>query len=89
MTLRFMPPESVMILSVLLVPQGELLEHFLDVAGVSAFAEQSSAEVACGPDGLEHVGRELLRNKPDQGPGRPVVRDDVVTVGQHDALGSD
>src|SRR5215212_5437663 len=73
-------------LVVLLVPQGEVPEYFLDVARVWRLAEQTPAETDRGPDGLEGVGRQFLGDESDQGPRRPKLGDDVVTFGLDDAF---
>ena len=67
-------------LRVLSVPQGEALQHALDIGGVLPFAPQSAAERDRRPHRLEHVGGQLLRHEPDQRPYGPVIGDDVVTV---------
>ncbi len=82
-TRRFMPPESVMIFSVLLVPERQRLEHGLDTRRVARLAEQAAAEGRRVPDRLERVGRELLRHEADQRARGARVLDDVVAVDGH------
>src|SRR5215203_797215 len=53
---------------------------------VSRLAEEAPAKAHRGPDGLESIGRQLLGDEPDQGPGRPEFFDDVIAVGQDHAL---
>src|SRR4029450_12053403 len=73
-------------LVVLLVPQREVSEDFLHVAGIWRLAKQTPAKADRGPDGFEGVGRQFLRNEPYEGPRGPKLFDDVVAVGQHYAL---
>src|SRR4051812_11010209 len=72
-------------LAVLLVPERQVLQHLLDERRVGALAEQPAAEADGRPDRLEGVGRELLRHEADLRPRGPVVRHDVVPVGQNGA----
>src|SRR3546814_1856306 len=57
------------------------------MGGVRALAEQATAEADGSPDGLEGVGRQLLRDEADLGPRRAIVPCDVVPVDQDLALG--
>src|SRR3546814_589294 len=56
------------------------------MAGIRRLAEQSPTEDDGGPDGLERIGRQLLRDETDLGPGCAVFLDNVMAVGQDDAL---
>ena len=60
-----MPPDSVMILASLLVPQRQVAQHLLDVRRVRRLAEQAAAEADRRPDRLEGVGGQLLRHQAD------------------------
>ncbi len=67
-------------LGVALVPQRQLLEHFLDMRGIGRLAEQSARKPQGRRRRLEGVGGQLLRHQPDQRARRAVVGNDVVTV---------
>ena len=88
-TRRFMPPDSVMILCVLLVPQRQRLQHLLDMGGIARLAEQAAAEGHRRPHGLEGVGVQFLRHQPDQRAGGAIVADDVMAIDRDLALRGD
>jgi hypothetical protein len=69
--------------TVFLVPQGQILKCFFDMAGICRFAEQSATEGHRSPRGFEGIGRQFLRHETDHGAGGAVVGDDVVTVHQN------
>ena len=67
---------------VLLVPQRQVLQHFLDIGRKGRLAEQAAAERHRRPHRRKHIGRKLLRHEPDQRAGDAVIGDDVVPVHQ-------
>jgi hypothetical protein len=71
--------------AVLLVPQGQVLQHLFDVGRIRRLAEQTAAEADGGPHRLEHLGGEFLGHQPDPRARLAVLRDDVVAVGRHGA----
>src|SRR5262249_5400175 len=67
--------------------QRQLSEHFFDIAWIGALAEQSAAERHGVPNGLEGVGRQLLRDEPDQRSRFTVTGTNVVAVHRDSAGG--
>jgi hypothetical protein len=67
-------------LAAALVPEGQVAQHALDMAGIGRSAEQSPAEAHGVPDGLEGVRREFLRHEPDQRARPARLGQDVVTL---------
>ena len=65
---------------VFLLPQRQLLQHFLDVGGLGSEAEQAAAERDRRPHRFEGVGRQFLRHEPDEGARGAPIADDVVAV---------
>ena len=70
-------------LAVLLVPQGQLLEHLLDVGRIGRLAEQAAAEGDGVPHRLEGIRRQFLRHEADHRPHAAVVAPDVAAVDRH------
>jgi hypothetical protein len=67
------------------MPPDNVIEHLGDVIGIAGLAEQAAAEGHGPPNGLEGVGRQLLRHEADHRAGGAVVPDDVVAVDRHGA----
>ena len=71
---------------VLLVPQRQRAQDFLDIGRVVRLVEQAAAEIHRRPHALEGVGVQLLRHQADQRARGAVVLDDVVAVDRDRAL---
>ena len=74
-------------LTVLPVPQGQLLEHLCDVVGIARFAEEPAAKRHRCPDRFERVGRQLLRDETDHRSSHAEISADVVTSDRDRAFG--
>ena len=70
-------------LAVLLVPERQVFQHFLDEGRVRLLAEQQAAETHRRPHRLERVGVKLLRHQPDQRARRAIVLDEMMAADQH------
>ena len=70
-TRRFMPPDSVMILAVLLVPQRQILQHLLDDGpGLAGLPNRPRLKLTVAQTRLEGVGGQLLRHQADHASAR-------------------
>ena len=65
---------------VFLVPQRQLPEHLLDVAGIRRLAEQPAGKAHGRRRRLEGVGGQFLRHQADQAARGAIVGEDVVAV---------
>ena len=79
------PARKIADLLVLLAPQAQRTQDFLDLRGIRRKPEQPARIADRAQHRLEHVGRHLLRDEADAAPRRaPVVRE-IMAEGVHGA----